>query len=109
MEKRESEDAIAHALQRLLDEPKDSDAIHFDEDTIPHGACSDPVHCDCMCPRCWQLKAAIVRDAWRAAEAHLTTLQADHEALKKTLRDGSGVASSTGVATALENEKAAER
>lgn len=57
------EDAAIRALQRLLDEPKDSATIHFDEDTIPHGACDDPVHCDCMCPKCWQLKADIVRAA----------------------------------------------
>ncbi len=57
------EDAAAQRLQRLLDEPKDSSTIHFDEDTIPHGACSDPVHCDCMCPECWRLKVEIIRQS----------------------------------------------
>lgn len=47
-------------LRRLLDEPKDSRTIHYDEDTIPHGACSDPIHCDCMCPHCWARKVAII-------------------------------------------------
>jgi hypothetical protein len=50
-------------LQQLLDAPKDSSTIHYDEDTIPHGACSDPIHCDCMCPECWALKVAIIREA----------------------------------------------
>jgi hypothetical protein len=48
-------------LQQLLDEGKSSAAIHFDEDTIPHGQCEDPVHCDCMCPSCWSQKVHIIR------------------------------------------------
>lgn len=54
-------------LDRLLDEPKDSATIHYDEDTIPHGACDDPLHCDCMCPECWRLKADIIRAALAVA------------------------------------------
>lgn len=56
-------------LMLLLNEPKDSSAIHYDEDTIPHGACSDPIHCDCMCPECWQLKADIIRKVREALRA----------------------------------------
>jgi len=48
-------------LERLLTAPKDSSSIHYDEDTIPHGQCSDPVHCDCMCPHCWDAKVSIIR------------------------------------------------
>jgi len=50
----------------------------------------------------WRLNGEWVSlDAVRElAAAQLTTLQADNLALKKTLREWSGVASSTGVATA---------
>jgi hypothetical protein len=51
------------ALDRLIEEPKDSSTIHYDEDTIPHGACSDPIHCDCMCPHCWLEKVEIIEAA----------------------------------------------
>jgi hypothetical protein len=47
-------------LNVLLYGDKDSSSIHYDEDTIPHGACSDPLHCDCMCPRCWSDKVKII-------------------------------------------------
>lgn len=50
-------------LEKLLTLPKDSSTIHYDEDTIPHGDCSDPLRCDCMCPKCWSLKVAIIRAA----------------------------------------------
>lgn len=51
----------SNRFRKLLSEPKDSSRIHYDEDTIPHGACSDPVHCDCMCPWCWQQKVMIIQ------------------------------------------------
>lgn len=51
---------MTDALYELLYGPKHSATIHFDEDTIPHGACSDPSHCDCMCPHCWAKKVAIL-------------------------------------------------
>lgn len=54
-------------LAQLLNATKDSRTIHYDEDTIPHGACDDPIHCDCMCPLCWTLKADIVRAGLSAA------------------------------------------
>lgn len=60
---------VPSALQRLLDEPKDSATIHYDEDTVPHGACSDPIHCDCMCPTCWALKAEIIREGLASSSA----------------------------------------
>lgn len=62
-------DMAALYLNELLNGPKDSATIHYDEDTIPHGVCSDPLHCDCMCPHCWEKKARIVR----ASVADLTT------------------------------------
>jgi hypothetical protein len=55
-------------LQQLLDTPKDSSTIHYDEDTIPHGQCDDPIRCDCCCPACWAAKAAIVRAGIKALD-----------------------------------------
>ena len=53
----------------FLHGPKDSSTIHYDEDTIPHGQCSDPVHCDCMCPHCWRAKVAIIEAALESTAA----------------------------------------
>lgn len=53
--------------RELADKAKDSTSIHFDEDTIPHGDCSDPIKCDCCCPCCWGKKAAIIDRGLNAA------------------------------------------